>query len=393
MSRFIPLTEALKMGMLGNLDMLQRDKGRYMMWSKQVWYDLNLQSLKIAKRELLCIDKRTNSVQMPCDFMQLCSVNVVCNGVIIPVYFNDNIKNSDIVEVSAAQNCACQYKCGYQLCNTIQGYEAIQSVQSDFLPNGQPISFNCITRMAVDANGFLYRQTQYPLRVYLSGVWTDTILYTENEKLCNLELDNNGCVCDTENNYNNVCNSCCGNVPIIPTGGSASTPPCDNPQTNTWRYYCSSKADLFLTQCGGFPRGFGNGCYNTYNISELGNRLIFPNNFGFDKVLVRYYADVNLGDLQIPFVALDTFIIGVKWWDAKYNDEKQELAEVYEQQYAKMKFGLLLELNKYRMAEMRMILTPKVYVPSFYSWRNNNQFGNGGFNNGWWGYSSPINNS
>lgn len=379
MGRFTPLNDVLKMAQLGNSDLQQRSKGRYLMWSKQVWLDLNLQSTKIAKREYIYIDKRTNSVQLPSDSMQLCSVNVVCNGVILPVFFNDNLKGSDMVEVSAAKDCACEYKCGYQLCNTIKGYEAIQSVKSDFNPDGSHVSFNCIDRMTIDANGFVIRQTQEPTRIYISGVWTETILQNIDEKLCAVDLDTNGCLLDTPNNIDNVCNACCNGVDLIPTGGSASCPPIQDQNTDTWRYYCSSKMDLFLTQCGSFPRGFADGCHNTYNISELGNRLIFPHHFGFDKVLVRYYADVNLNDLQIPTIAIDTFIMGIKWWDARFNDNKQQLAQIYEQQYSKLKFGLLIELNKYRMAEMRMILTPKVYVPSFFG--RNNRFGGNGFGN------------
>lgn len=377
MSRFIPIEQALKVAMLGNSDLQQRAKGRYLTWSKYVWEDLNLQSAKIAKREFIQINKRTNSLQMPCDFMQLCSVNVVCNGVIYPVFFNDNLKGSDMVEVAAAKDCACEYKCGYQLCNTIKGYEAIQSTKTDKNPDGSTVSFKCVDRISVQMDGFVIRETQVPTRVYMSGVWTETILQTITEKLCSVDLDEKGCLCDTEKNINNVCNACCGDTEFIPTGGTAKLPPLSDLKTDTWRYYCSSKMDLFQTQCGAFPRGFAEGCHNTYNISELGDRLIFPHHFGFDKVLVRYYTDVNLSNLQIPTIALDTFIAGIKWWDARFNDEKQQLAQVYEAQYAKLKFGLLLQLNKYRMAEMRMILTPKVYVPSFFSYRNRNNFGNG----------------
>lgn len=366
MSKFIPIQDAIKLLSLGNEDYLQRSKGRYLTWAKHVWQDMNLQTVKVAKREIFYINKRTNTVQLPCDNLQLSSVNVIDrHGVIYPVYRNDRL-HDDIVSVESAKDCACEYKCGYQLCNTVKGYEAITSVKSDFLPNGNPISFTCVDRKAIDSNGFLYEETQYPLRTYLSGVWVDTVLHTEQKKLCNIDLDDNGCICDTEKNVNAICSTCCGHGESndgISVGGNAMCPP--SPQDDTWIYYCNTKIDWFGVQCGNYPRGLNNCNNNIYNISELGDRLIFPHNFGFDKVLIRYYADVNLNDLQIPLIALDTFLIGLKWWDARFNDKKQQLADHYQQQYSRLKFGLTMELNKYRIAELRMIVTPPTYIPSF----------------------------
>lgn len=364
MSRFIPVQDAIKLLSLGGGDILQRNKGRYLTWSKHVWEDMNLQTVKVAKREVFYINKRTNTVQLPFDNLQLSSVNIIDkNGVIYPVFRNDRL-HDDIVSIESDKDCACEYKCGYKLCNTIKGYEAVTTILSDFLPDGNPISFTCIERKSVDANGFLYEEKQYPERIYLSGVWVDTVLHTEQKKLCAVEVDENGCLCDTEKNIDAVCNSCCGgHNNDIPVGGTSLHPP--KKGDDTWIYYCNTKLDWFGVQCGNYPRGLNNCNNNIYNISELGDRLIFPHDFGFDKVLVRYYADINLNDLQIPRIALDTFLIGVKWWDARFDDKKQQLAAVYLQQYSRLKFGLTMELNKYRIAELRTIVTPPIYVPSF----------------------------
>lgn len=367
MSRFIPVQEAIRLPLLGERDYLQRSKGRYLTWAKWVWQDMELSSVKIARRQFFNINKRTRTVDLPCDFLQLCSVNVIDHcGVFLPVYLNDRL-HDDMTDVAAAKDCACEYKCGYKLCNTIKGYEAIQTVKSDYLPNGDPIEFNCVDRKAVDANGFLYTETQSPLRIYESGIWTDTILHTEQTKLCEVTVDKNGCCCDTEENINNVCNSCgitdCDYQP--PLGGTANVSP--EPQDNTWIYYCNTKMDWFGVQCGNYPHGYNRNCNNIYNISELGNRLIFPHNFGYDRVMIRYYADVNLNDLQIPVIAVDTFIMGLKWFDNKYSNNPAQLAlaDKFGRQYALMKFGLLRELNKYRIAELAKIFTPPKYIPSY----------------------------
>jgi hypothetical protein len=367
--RFIPVKEAIDMRLLGNGDYQKRDRLRLAKWAKHVFNDMNLTTLKIARREYFQVNKRTNSITLPCPFEQFSSLNVVYCGVEIPVYRNDNIKESDIYEIDAAKDCTCERNCGYKLCSLIKSYVAVSETKTDQLPNGTPISFTCVSRKGVNANGFFYEELQYPQRVYEDGVWTDTVLHTEQRKLCEVEVDQNGCCCDTEQNINNVCDACGwsnsfvqGNSPI-PVGGNSWCPP--NATDDTWIYWCSTKLDWFSVQCGNFPKGFRGGCNNVYNISELGDRLIFPANFGWDKVLVRWYDSASLNDLQIPIIALDTFIVGLMWWDCRFNDNKQQLAVKYESDYSKLKWGMLLELNKYRIAEQRMILNPPVNVPSY----------------------------
>lgn len=365
MSTFLTLEEVIKLPMLGNNDLLQRSKGRFMTWAKYVHLDLNLTILKEATREYFQINKRTNSIDLPCEYTELSSVNVVDkHGVFYPVWRNQQL-NDQIVEVAAGRDCACEFKCGYKLCNTIKGYEAITTTITDKFPDGSDISFACVERKAIDSQGFLYTQTQYPQRIYLSGVWTDTILHTENIKNCRVEVDKNGCVKDTEHNEELLCNTCCGTgEQMIPFGGNAGQPPCEG--VDTWKYYCNSKADWFSVQCGQEAR-----CHDPfgmiYNISEMGNRLIFPKHFGFDRVLVRYYKTIPLYEIKIPLIAVDAFVMGLKWWDARFDDKKQNLAVKYEQDYVRMKWGLLGELNKRRIAEYRMILTPPVFVPSYIS--------------------------
>lgn len=380
MSTYLSVDEAVELVLLGNEDILRRDRMKMIKWSRYVWEDLKLDVLKQPVREYFNIDKRTNSIQLPCPFTQVSSVNVRDRfGNFFPVWRNERITD-DIPDVAAGKDCSCEYKCGNKLCNTIKGYEAIVSTKYDKLPDGSEISFTCVDRKMVENNGTFIEQLQYPQRVYESGVWVNTILYTENKILCKVELDHNGCVCDTEHNIDALCNTCCddnSNVNAIPFGGTADNPPCNNQDINTWKYYCNSKLDWFWYQC-----GCEVGCLNPYdmiyNISELGNRLIFPKNFGFDRVVLRYYKTQNTADIKIPLIALDAFAMGLKWWDARFNDKKQQLAMLYSSEYTKMKWGLFSELNKRRLAEWRMIITPPTFVPSYIPNRLNQTNNSGG---------------
>lgn len=383
MSRFITPAECIDIALLGNDDYLKRAKGRLLKWSKYVWPDLNLTAVKKVRRELIPINKRTNSIDLPCSILSLSSVNIMDRcGNFIPVYRNQRL-HDDIVEVGETKDCGCEFKCGYKLCNTIKGYEAVVSTKEDKNPDGTDVSFTCVDRKGIDGQGFFYEQLQYPKRIYLSGVWTETIIYTEDRKLCKVEVDENGCCCDTNANIDAVCTAC--GIQNIDSsqcciGGTAEAPPNDN--CDKWIYYCNSKLDWFSIQCGSFPY-FANCTNNIYNISELGDRLIFPHNFGWDKVMVRWYDDTSIKDTEIPIIAIDTFIMGLKWWDCRFNDNKQALADKYGNIYSKLKFGLIKELNKYRIAEISMIMNPPAYIPGFTRDRVN-----------WWGmdgfYSNEI---
>lgn len=371
MGKFEHITDVVESLCLRSGDKLMRDKGLYLDCAEDVYLDLNLAVVKRVTRQLFEINKRTNTIELPNNSFQLSSVAVMDScGHIIPVFRSDSL-HDDIVDISAKKDCACEFKCGYQLCNTIKGYEAIKTVKSDFMPNGSPVSFTCIDRKWVDDQGFLYEQLQYPERVYLSGVWTNTIKKTEDKKLCQVELDDNGCVCDTQSNIDTICNACgfsISNFTSVCVGGNAQEF-CSDPNASKWVYHCSSKIDWLGVQCGCLP-AFANGCNNIYNISEDGNRLQFPSDFGFSKALVRFYETTDLKDLYIPIVFKDVFMTGLLSWSLKWNLKKQREAAVIGQRYSNEKFATISELNKYRVVDYMRMLSGKVFMPSYLNTHN-----------------------
>jgi hypothetical protein len=380
MSRFIPIVELVESLSLRSDDIFMRNKGLYLDCANDVWNDMNEDVLKLADRvkipvrRIFHVDKKTNSINIQNKYLKICSVSEVDRyGCFTPLYRNDTIPD-DIVDLGEAHDCACENNCNSILCNTIKGYEAVTSVKSDFLPDATPISFNCVDKKMVDGQGFLYSQTQYPLRIYLSGVWTNTVLHTEDKKLCKVDIDEKGCVCDTEENLNSICNACGISDTSIVLGGDANNPPACAPNATSWIYQCASRMEWFNIQCGGYPYRCGNGFNNIYNISELGNRIIFPHNFGWDKVMIRFYEDIDLKNLQIPYLAKDCFMTGLQYFATTNNDKKQQLSEIYGQRYSRQKWGLFLELNKYALSELRVIFTPKTYVPSYINNHNHNRW-------------------
>lgn len=376
MPRFEPVIDVVESLCLRSGDIEMRKRMLFLDCANDVWNDLNEDVLRIADRIKMPVrmkfrvDKRTNSIILPCNALRVCSVNIIDrHNIMYPVFRNENL-NNDFFDPGAVKDCACEFKCGYQLCNSIKGYEVINHTEIDKNPDGTEVSFACIDKKVV-IDGFLYEQKQYPLRQYVSGVWVDTVLHTENIKRCKLDVDKNGCVCDTQANIDNICHSCnlhhtntdqC-NSDNCCVGGTAMIPP--KSSCNTWTYYCSSILDWFGVQCGSFPCGRIRG-ENIYNIDDTGKRLIFPRHFGWDNVVVRFYADIDLNNLMIPYIAKETFMTGMMYFSLTNNPKKIQEASFFGQKYSRQKYGLSTDLNKYRLEELRMIMTPPVFVPSYF---------------------------
>jgi len=371
MAKFDHINDVAESLCIRSGDPLMRNKALFLEVAPDVWQDMNEGVLKIAQRvkipvrQLFHINKKTNSIDLPCNTLRLRSVDIYHQGIFYPVFRNENIEDeNDFVDVGQTKDCACEYKCGYSLCNSIKGYEVLNHTEHDFDPNGNPLTFNCVDKKVING-GFLYEQKQSPLRVYLSGVWTETVLHTEDIKLCEVEVDKNGCCCDTQANIDAICHSCGighNDNSKICVGGTASTPP--NANCDTWIYYCNSKLDWFNVQCGSYPF-FRHGRHNVYNIDATGKRLIFPHNFGWDKVVVTIYVDIDLNNLMIPYMAKETFMTGLQYFANTNNPKKQQDAAVFGDKYSRQKWGLFLDLNKYRISELRMMTTPPVFVPSY----------------------------
>ncbi len=370
MAVFEPINKVVDDLCLRSGDILRRNKGLYLNCASDVYKDMDFSTLKIAKRAFFKINKRTNSIDLPCTLSLLSGISIEDQfGAFHPVYRNTSL-HKDIVDISAAKDCACENKCSYNLCNMIKSYEAIEETTSELLPNDTYQDFVSITRRGIMGDIF-YEEKTYPIRVYTNGVWTGVELTTDKKELCKVEITSDGCVCDTDANVEAICNcSGCGQGTNICFGGNAQA--CGT--ADEWIYFCGSPMDALSVQCGNFF-SCRNKFNNIYNVDESGTRLIFPFNFGFDKVLVRWYDDISLQNIQVPFMAKPAFMKGLQWFATQFNDKKQNLAMIYGKEYAAMKFGVLQDLNKYSIEEMKMIITPPAHIPEFYpSWCWN----------GWW---------
>ena len=362
MSRFISLDEIVKTACLIEKDYQMQNKMRYLAFAKDIWHnDMNLTTVKDVKRIILEIDKRTNTVKLPCHNKLVSGVYVIGKfGEFYPVYRNERL-HDDIVDISAIDD--CDGHCCNKLCNMVKNYEAIEELIESEMPNGSTQTFTCITRKGYDNYGNYYEEKQYPQREYTDGTWTNTIVATEKINLCKLELDKKGCIKETDENYHLVlkhgCYGSCESL-YVPKGEVGSSCIIDPSAKHLVGWECGYNFSAFNLN-------------NSYNITTEGDRLVFPHNFAFKRILVRYYEDIKINDIKVPSIAKEAMMMGIKYYDTLLDENKLKINQVFAEKYARMKGGVMSMLMKVNKDQQRMALTPPVHIPNFtapYSYQN-----------------------
>ncbi len=311
--------------------------------------DLNINVIKDVKRQFLYVNKRLNSIEIPCDCLRINSVSWVDHcGRPYPLFLNQQLQE-DIVDIGAKKDCACT--CGGDLCNMITGYESVITTVDAEMPDGSTVTFTCTNRKWYDPSGTYYEQTQAPERVYESGEWVNTEVVTTDTELCQLEVSATGCITDCEANYRAVASCGCswyGNKDCrttIPASTSLAKV----------KQECAIECGSWFSQ----PAVFN----GSYNINDAGDRIIFPPNFPFDRVLVRYYYNPSPKEVKIAKIAAFAAISGIMAYDTMFDDNKVKLSFVRGQQFTNAQFALMLELNKYTIDNLYRITAPKIYIP------------------------------
>jgi hypothetical protein len=290
-----------------------------------VYQDLNLAIIRHAQRMYLEVDKKTNTILMPENALMLSSISVKdsCNQLHTLIQ-NSNL-DSDIVDIRNASSCDCNCECNEELCGHISKYEAVTEEVTELMPDLSEQVFTKITRTRVEKNGNVYTERSYPIRKVVNNVWVDTVMTTEEEFVCTLEVKECGCVKTTDANKATI--GCCDAA-----------------------FYPIDCAKDVCTQ----PSGL------TYNFNQQGNRIQLDENFAYGKVLVRFYVDVAPKDIRVPKVAKEAFLTGLKSFTVAFDDSAAEyLVRRWDTRYNKRKEDLSTLMQRCTLREMYSILNPK----------------------------------
>jgi hypothetical protein len=292
--RFSKVADAVKSIMSREGDFSATKRLQYFEVAKEVYESLNLAVIKDTKRVVIKLNPHLPVLPLPDDFFDFATLDYVDrDGSFKPLVFNDKLKD-DVVDVSLDHDCGCECGCKYSLCSAIKDYETITEQVTMDLPNNTPKTFTKYTRKYVNPDGSFFQEIGEPVRVYDNGTWTDTRMEVTQSFICKLEVKECGCLVECEHNRTQLEANCCG-ISFTHECG------CSHPE-----YYKERKT--------------------TYNISQDGNRLILPEKFLWDKIVLRYYATIKTKDILIPRLGLKAFMTGLKkelvLWDKKASDRE-----------------------------------------------------------------------
>lgn len=324
--RFITIENIVKGILLREKDFAGADKLMLMAIAKDLYKELNLGSIRNPVRRMIEVDKRTNSINFPDDYMTFSSISEIDEcGRIEPLIINTNIK-SDMVDISLVHDCGCECGCQSQLCSAIKNYEIIQEDISIIMPDSSTQIFTATKRKKILSDGSYVMETVAPVQKFDNGVYVAVVMETTDEFLCHLEMNDCGCIKHTHHNEEAVNN--CSNA----------------------RDY---NTDCGCTEC---PRGDR----NTYNFSEEGDRIQLDSRFRCDHVLLRYYADLPTKDILVPIIARKSMVSGIKSEQVKFDDKATQFKiALWASEHNKDQIVLRDKLNQISLKKFLRNITPK----------------------------------
>lgn len=296
----------------------KRNRAVYLYLVKEVFQHLNLSVIRQTERVLLKVNKQLKCITAPDGYMTFSSISVPNeHGKFEPLIINENI-DTDIVDLGASKKCGCECGCSSSYCSNIRNYELITSIVPAKMPDGSFQDFTSTTRKKVLQDGRYVREFTRPVEVYESNIHTSTELQTNTDTLCNLELEECGCIKDTKENEQLIF-ACCDSVSIA--------------------HDCGAPVRQLRPDA------------KFYKISDKGNRIHFPANFPYDTVLLRFYSDRKTKDLRIPYLAAKTVRFGIKAEYTTFNSPGSKENLTWLRLYGLAQIELAEELNKLKLKD------------------------------------------
>lgn len=283
--RFTTIQEIVKGILRREKDFAGANKLLYESIAKDLYKELNLTSIRATERRFIKVDKRTNSITLPNNYLKLSSIcEIDACGKQVPMVINTNL-TSDIIDISTVNDCGCECGCQSELCSHIKNYELIQEEVSITMPSNSVQIFTGTLRKKINNDGSYVTEKIWPTQKYDNGVYVAVVMETTEEFNCKVELLPCGCVKPTQENEDKVV-ACAG-------------------------------ADSYQVDCGcninpGYLFHHDHIKHPQYNFSEEGDRITSDCFYKCDYVLVRYYVNNKTKDILIPYFARKAMVSGIK---------------------------------------------------------------------------------
>lgn len=319
--RFSSVSDAIRQMMSMEGDVSSSKRIQYVDAAKMVYESLNLAVIKDTKRIVINVKGHLPIIPCPDDYFDFVTLDYVDHcGKFQPMVFNDNLREK-VADLSLASDCGCECGCNSSLCCSVKSYEAIMEAVVFPMPNSTTKNFTKYTRKYMNPDGSFFQEVGEPVKVYdATGTWVDSRMDVRQEFICNLEVKACGCLADSPQNNTQLQAHCCGFDFRHESGRSSP------------EYYKEKSS--------------------TYNLSDKEDRIILPDHFHYDQIVMRYYATIKTKDILIPRLGLKCFMTGIKaevaLWDKKISD--RELAK-WQREHSKATTAFRSKINRMSLEE------------------------------------------
>lgn len=277
-----------------------------------VYNDLRFEGTKVTTFRKYYINKENNTLAIPNDCLLLIGVGYEDDcGSIKGMWYNDALPKDILFE--NRQDCACD-TCGDEnsLCSLVKEFD---NVSETVFFNDEP--YVNITKTNILEDGRILRYTKTWMMSDGSGDEEEVIYVEKDEVICSLELSPCGCIAKTVANkktLDELNHSCC----------SMST------NDGTFDKNCCTNKDK-----------------NSFTLDIQGRLIVFSENYDKDYAIIKYLTAVNsAGDYQIPSLALECVLAGLKYYYETNNSKAQAFTRGQNAMFHKMYTAEMNKLKK-----------------------------------------------
>lgn len=312
-------------------DYVQSKRMLYISVLRDAFIKLNLKTEMFTTRVALPVNHDLNYILTPKNYLELSSISAPNHdGKWQPMIISTKV-DIDVADLSLAKRCGCSCGCAQSQCTAVRNFETIYGTMAMKMPDNTTQTFTTTYRKIILEDGSFVEETTVPTQTFINNVHTATGLKKQTKLLCNLDLEECGCIKDTVQNRQNI-ESACTAIDVPTECGCAAQPEgCTvYSRDGLWGHSITADADIMK------PRDL------QYNIDEEGDRIYLPTNFNHDYVVLRYWANTKTKDIRIPFLAKEAMISGIKVITTTFSKKEKGQAEFWKQEY-KSNTDILME--------------------------------------------------
>jgi len=312
LTNYIPASKVIEQRCLRDEDLALSKAAIFLSYLPTVYNDLRFDGTKKTTYKKFYINKENNTLAIPNYCMLLIAVGYydVC-GSIRGMWYNDSLPKDILFD--NRKDCGCD-TCGdgESLCSSVKEFDNVEETVEIFGDE-----YTNITKTSVLDDGRILQYTKTWMASDGSGDEEEVIFVEKTEEICSLDMLPCGCVAKTEKNKEQIeklNNTCCSLT------------------TNRGR---------FDSAC----------CYtkdpHSFTLDIQGKLIVLSPYYDRDYVILKYMSAVNeAGDYQIPSIALECVLAGLKYYYESNNPNSAPFTRGQNGMFHKMYTAEMRKLGK-----------------------------------------------